>query len=94
MWHTTTCVHIRWEWITFPVIMMGLTGAFLLLVVVENHGVESDRLWKSSVLAALFCEVDVRQDRPTNKEEMREIAKSTNMSLRRKSDGMLRLTAH
>ena len=94
MWYTTTCVRIRWEWITFPVIMMGLTGAFLLLIVVENRGVESNRLWKSSVLAALFCEVDVRQDMPVDREGMREVAKLTSMSLRRKNGGALRLTAH
>jgi hypothetical protein len=39
--------------------MFGLTGLFLLLIAIENRGVETDRLWKSSFLAALFCEVEV-----------------------------------
>lgn len=56
MWYTTICVHIHWGWIVFLVVMVGLTGAFLLLVVVENRDVEGDRLWKSSLLATVFCE--------------------------------------
>lgn len=93
MWHTTTCVRVQWEWITFPVIMLGLAGAFLLLVVIETRDVKSDRLWKSSVLAALFCDVEVRQDRPIGKERMLEIARSTSVSLEEKNSDTLRLTA-
>ncbi|CAN9303866.1 unnamed protein product [Alternaria alternata] len=90
MWANTTCVYVRWEWIAFPVVMIALTGLFLLLVIIDNWKVESDRLWKSSVLATLFCEVDVERDRPKGKEEMSEIAKSTGVSLEGKS-GRLRM---
>lgn len=90
MWANTTCAYVRWEWIAFPVVMIALTGLFLLLVIIDNWKVESDRLWKSSVLATLFCEVDVERDRPKGKEEMSEIAKSTGVSLEGKS-GRLRM---
>ncbi|KAF2852516.1 hypothetical protein T440DRAFT_420379, partial [Plenodomus tracheiphilus IPT5] len=60
VWIKTTCMSIRWPWITFPVVMIGLTGIFLLLVVFENRGIEQDRLWKSLFLAALFCDVEIR----------------------------------
>jgi hypothetical protein len=93
MWYTTTCVRVEWKWIAFPVVMISLTGIFLLLVLVENHGVESDRLWKSSILAALFCEVDTQQDKPIGKEEMMRVARSTGVSLEEKSGGTLRLVA-
>ena len=93
MWYTTTCVRVRWKWITFPVIMISLTGMFLLLVLVENRDVESDRLWKSSILAALFCEVETLQDRPAGKGEMIQIANSTSVSLEGKGGGVLRLVA-
>jgi hypothetical protein len=91
MWITTTCVYTRWHWIAFPAVMIGLTGVFLLLVAMENRGIEKDRLWKSSFLAALFCEVEVYET-PVGKHEMKAIAKSSSASLEGKS-GRLRLVA-
>ncbi|KAK7192138.1 hypothetical protein PSPO01_01710 [Paraphaeosphaeria sporulosa] len=67
MWYTTNCVRVRWKWITFPVIMISLTGIFLFLVMIETCDVESYRLWKSSLLAALFYEVDVQPDKSAGK---------------------------
>jgi hypothetical protein len=90
VWSNTTCVNIRWYWISFPATMIGLTGLFLLLVVVANRGVESDRLWKSSFLAVLFCEVELPGNRPVGKEDMAATAKSTSVCLEGKG-GTLRL---
>jgi hypothetical protein len=90
VWSNTTCVDIRWHWISFPATMIGLTGLFLLLVVVANRGVESDRLWKSSFLAVLFCEVELPGNRPVGKEDMAATAKSTSVCLEGKG-GTLRL---
>jgi hypothetical protein len=84
VWRNTTCMYIRWSWITFPSVMIGLTGVFLLWVAFENRGIETDRLWKSSFLAALFCEVELHE-KPVGKEEMKGIAKSTSVSLEDKS---------
>jgi hypothetical protein len=80
VWNNTTCIYIRWSWISFPSVMIGLTGLFLLLIAYENREIETDRLWKSSFLAALFCEVEVPQ-KPSGKEEIKAIAKSTSVSL-------------
>jgi hypothetical protein len=91
MWVTTTCVYIRWRWIASPAIMIGLTGVFLLLVALENRGIKNDRLWKSSFLAALFCEVEVPKT-PLGKQEMKAVAKSSSASLEGKS-GRLKLVA-
>lgn len=71
--------------------MIGLTGGFLILIAIENRGVVNNRLWKSSFLAALFCEVEV-QEKQVRKDEMKAIAKSTSVSLEGKS-GTLRLVA-
>ena len=90
-WSMTTCMYTRWPWITFPVVLIGLTGVFLVLVAIENHAVPSDRLWKSSFLAALFCELDI-SDKPTGKEEMAATAKSSSVSVEGMS-GALRLVA-
>jgi hypothetical protein len=89
VWVNTTCVAVRWKWIAFPAIMIGMTGVFLLLVAFENRGFKNDRLWKSSFLAALFCDVEIHEI-PVGKEEMSAVAKSTSVSLDGKS-GRLRL---
>jgi hypothetical protein len=80
VWRNTTCMYIRWSWITFPSAMIGLTGVFLAWVAFENRGIETDRLWKSSFLAALFCEVELHE-KPVGKEDMKEMAKSRSVSL-------------
>lgn len=71
--------------------MIALTGVFLVLVAFENRGIENDRLWKSSFLAALFCDVEVHET-PVGKEEMSAVAKPTSVSFEGKS-GRLRLVA-
>ena len=95
MWVTTTCMYIRWPWITFPAATIGLTGLFLLLVAIDNRGTESERLWKSSILATLFCEVeheDGESPRPDNKQAMKEAARSKNVSLNDRA-GYLKLVS-
>jgi hypothetical protein len=89
MWVTTTCVYIRWPWIAFPAVMVGLSGISLLLVAIESRHIETDRLWKSSFLAALLCEVEVHQQ-PVGKDEMKTMARSTSVSVGGNS-GRLRL---
>jgi hypothetical protein len=70
----------------------GITQrVFLVLVAIDNRGIETDRLWKSSFLAALLCEVELHE-KVVRKEEMKAIAKSTSVSLRGTS-GKLRLVA-
>jgi hypothetical protein len=76
---------------TFPAVMIALTGELLVLVAFENRDIEDDQLWKSSFLAALFCDVEVH-DTPVGNEEMSAVAKSTSVSLEGKS-GRLRLVA-
>ncbi|RYN95147.1 hypothetical protein AA0120_g3987 [Alternaria tenuissima] len=84
LWVNTTCMYIRWSWISFPAAMIALTGVFLLLVTIENRSIETDRLWKSSFLAALFCEVELDRT-PAGKVEMKSIARSTSVCLQKES---------
>lgn len=91
----TTCIRIDWRWIAFPAIMMGLTGIFLVLVVIDNREMDHERLWKSSVLATLFCEVDRGSKgnaHLSTKRDMYDVAKSTSVTLE-STDGRLRLLA-
>ena len=60
MFSLTTCMQVKWQWAAVPIVTIALTGAFLILIMMENRNVASDRLWKSSVLATLFCEIDPR----------------------------------
>lgn len=63
--------------------MIGMSGIFLVLVHIENRGTETERLWKSSVLALLFCEMDsevVDKAHPIRKSTLNEVAKSTSVS--------------
>jgi hypothetical protein len=89
VWINTTCVSIKWEWITFPAVIIWLTSIFLVSIALENRGVESNRLWKSSFLAALFCDVELHE-MPVGKTEISVVAKSTSVSLEGKI-GILRL---
>lgn len=75
--------------------MIGLTGVFLVFVIIDNCDVERERLWKSSVLATIFCELDqgmVRNAHLTSKRAMHDIAWSTSVSLETKK-GTLKLLA-
>jgi hypothetical protein len=84
MWYQTTCIQIQWEWISFPSALVALSMVFLVLVVIESRGVEGNRLWKSSVLAMLFCDVeqvDAHEMEPIGNKEMGYIARSTSVSV-------------
>jgi hypothetical protein len=83
-WYSTTCLGINWPWLSFDGAMILLSAIFLVLVAIESKGIESERLWKSSVLATLFCEIDdpvTAVVKPVGKEDMGTIAKSTSVSL-------------
>lgn len=84
VWYTTTGVRVKWAWISYPVAIIALSAVFLVLVQIESRGVGSERLWKSSVLATLSCEVDdaiTQQAQPAQKRDMRDLASSTSVSL-------------
>jgi hypothetical protein len=95
MWYDTTCMRVKWGWISLPAALIALSVAFLALVAVESRGTESDRLWKSSVLATLFCDVEQVDEhgiKPEGKQAMSNIAHSTSVSLGG-GEGTLRLVS-
>jgi hypothetical protein len=95
MWYTTTCIRIRWAWVAFPAALIGCSAIFLVLVHIESRGTERERLWKSSIFAILFCEVDeevTSKAQPVRKKVLDEVAISTSVSLGRENGG-LRLVA-
>jgi hypothetical protein len=75
--------------------MIGLAATFLVLVHLENRVVQRDRLWKSSILATLYCDIDhtaTSESRPVSRQDMERVAKSTSVSFDRTS-GTLRLVS-
>jgi hypothetical protein len=83
---STTCVKVRWVWIVFPSSMVVLTAIFLALVKHENRNVPSNRLWKSSILAALFSDLDA-QVKPVSLENVRMKEKAGSTAVQLFEDG-------
>jgi hypothetical protein len=91
VWYAKTCIGVNWAWISYPAVMIGLCAVFLVLVHIESRDVDSQRLWKSSTLAMLFCELDeevVAAARPLQRDVMGDAAKTTGMQLERDVDGL------
>ena len=81
---------------SYPAIMIGLSAIFLLLVSIESRGIASERLWKSSILAMLFCDLDgvvTDGEKLVSRRDMEEVAKSTSVSLGGAGERRLRLVA-
>ncbi|KAI1766282.1 hypothetical protein GGR53DRAFT_486891 [Hypoxylon sp. FL1150] len=89
-----TCVDVQWRWFSYPATLVFLSGAFFLWLVVHVPKDSVQRLWKSSTLAMLFCDVDqsiahrVRAD--CSSEEMKEVARDTRAQLVRDGQGRAR----
>ena len=91
VWFSTTCIVVNWKWTAFPAVMIALSAAFLVLVAVESRGVESERLWKSSILALLFCELDedvLREARDGGKRGVEEVAAREKVRLGEGREGL------
>lgn len=80
-----TCVEVGWRWFSYPATLVFLSGAFFLWLVVHVPRDSVQRLWKSSTLAMLFCDVDdsiarnVRAD--CSSEEIKQVARDTRAQL-------------
>lgn len=55
---TETYIHVRWPWITLPVILIILSATLLMVVSIRNRKF-STLLWKSSVLPLLLSKVQI-----------------------------------
>ncbi|KAI2483559.1 DUF3176 multi-domain protein [Pyrenophora tritici-repentis] len=91
VWFSTTCIYVNWKWTAFPAVMIALSAVFLVLVAVESRGVESERLWKSSILAMLFCEMDegvLREARDGGRRRVAEVAAKEKVKLGEGTEGL------
>ncbi|KAK8092231.1 uncharacterized protein PG998_015063 [Apiospora kogelbergensis] len=82
----TTCVAVRWAWLSFPAVLVALGLAFLLILVVQSpKDSPAVRSWKSSNIAILFCSLEesIRQktDLAWLREEIDDVARTSRAQL-------------
>lgn len=84
-WRQATCVRVRWAWFAYPVVLVGLAIAFLLVLILQSPGGVAHRGWKSSSLAVLFAGVDggigARMGGEMGREEMMGLARGVRARL-------------
>jgi hypothetical protein len=68
-----TYVHVRWAWLTLPV-MRVISALFLLVSVILETKKQGAMVWKSSVLAYLFHGLEKTSVEETSKKELSEMA--------------------
>jgi hypothetical protein len=89
-----TCIQIVWPWVSFHAIATGLTLLFLLIIVSKTEIFAAERLWKSSILAVLFCDMDADSHEAARQQPTRggiaRAAKDINVRLVDNLDGTSR----
>jgi hypothetical protein len=48
-------IHIRWEWLSFPIILLVLSLVFLVATIIKTSGNDATAVWKTSAMPALIC---------------------------------------
>ena len=81
----STCVDVRWVWLSYSAVLVGLAIAFQFLLVIQMPRDVLDKAWKSSSLPLLFFSVDealkhqVRYNQ--TKDDMVKLAEKTSVQL-------------
>lgn len=92
---TVTCANVQWAWISLPAFMVLGVIFFLLTLIFTSPRRGDQPLWKSSALALVFMDLDVRETHggkklPT-KTELDDVAGKSKVLLRN-SDGRPQLS--
>ncbi|KAF1845120.1 uncharacterized protein K460DRAFT_376610 [Cucurbitaria berberidis CBS 394.84] len=53
-WERQVFVRVRWEWLTFPLLLLTLSLVFLVLTIVKTSGDAGIGLWKTSAMPTLI----------------------------------------
>jgi hypothetical protein len=87
-------VHVRWQWMIFPVALELATLTLFILVVIHSRR-EGVPIWKSSILAIIYHSVEeLRNERspPTERlSDMQSAAEATAVGLWKSDDGLHRM---
>ena len=87
-------VHVRWQWMIFPVALELATLTLFILVIIHSRR-EGVPIWKSSILAIIYHSVEeLRNERspPTERlSDMQSAAEATAVGLWKSDDGLHRM---
>ncbi|KAF4545037.1 uncharacterized protein LTHEOB_5448 [Lasiodiplodia theobromae] len=90
---TVTCVSVRWPWLAYPVVLLALTGVFLVATIVESVARSRGRIWKGNPLALLFHGLDGEEvakyrEEVTSEGRMEEVAKRVRVRMGDQGSGL------
>jgi hypothetical protein len=89
-----TYVHVRWQWMIFPVALELATLTLFILVVIHSRR-EGVPIWKSSILAIIYHRVEglPNERRPPTERlsDMQSAAEATAVGLWKSDDGLHRM---
>lgn len=81
----STCIDVRWVWLSYSTALVGLAIVFQVLLVIQMPREVVDKAWKSSSLPLLFCSLDdaLKQQiqSGSTKDDMIKLAETTNAQL-------------
>ena len=92
--HEQTCVHVRWAWLAYPAVLVGLTLIFLTGMIFETRmGDGRSHDWKSEPLALMFHRLDDETIKTTGgvrlvkRKDMQDAAARVSVRLAKTADG-------
>ncbi|KEQ71957.1 hypothetical protein M436DRAFT_73700 [Aureobasidium namibiae CBS 147.97] len=96
-WQSVTFIQVRWAWLTLPAVLVVAAGVLLRMTVLQSQR-NNTVLWKTSLLAFLFCSTDVWRtdtsgdgDHARSLEAMELASKNMEVRLERDDHGRYRL---
>jgi hypothetical protein len=94
-WESVTFIQVRWAWLILPAVLVLAAGILLFMTVVQSKRYNTV-LWKTSLLAFLFCSTnawttDAQQDNARSLEAMEMASKSMEVRLERDDQGRYQL---
>ncbi|KAI4744271.1 hypothetical protein E4T50_05376 [Aureobasidium sp. EXF-12298] len=96
-WQSVTYIQVRWVWLILPAVLVLAAGILLFITVVQSKRYNTV-LWKTSLLAFLFCstnawttDTDVDGDNARSLEAMEMASKGMEVRLERDEQGRYQL---
>lgn len=96
-WQSVTFIQVRWAWLILPGVLVAAAGVLLLVTIVQTTRYNTV-LWKTSLLAFLFCSTNAWRtnmgsdgDNVRSLEAMKMASKNMEVRLERDDQGRYRL---
>ncbi|KEQ67950.1 uncharacterized protein M437DRAFT_36938 [Aureobasidium melanogenum CBS 110374] len=73
-WQSITFIHVRWVWLSLPAVLVFAAGVLLFLTIIQSRRHDTV-LWKTSLLAFLFCSTHTwKTDSTTHEDKIRSLS--------------------